>query len=156
MGDRLAELWTYWIVKSSYFMEMKAKCVLSICITFSLFGRHIVWALNLDVFSWITYHNLTGETACWKRTYWILSVVTWVTICWWPLILSWLLLLVVLQTLDSTGKYIKGCACPAYICAFLACVGHWSSLQIKYLFTRGLFISVSLRLMLLLGVVRTV
>lgn len=71
-----------------------------------------------------------------------------------PLILSWLLLLVVLQTLDSTGKYIKGCACPAYICAFLAC--HWNSLQIKYLFTRGIFISVSLRLMLLLGVVRTV
>lgn len=134
--------------------KWKWNLILWICITFNLFGRRIVWALSLDGLNWITYHNLTGETACWKRTYWILSVVMWVTICWWPLFLNWMLLLVVLQTLDSTGKYIKEYTCPAYICAFLACVGRWNSLQIKYLFTRGIFISVSLRLMLLLGVVR--
>lgn len=73
-----------------------------------------------------------------------LSVVTWVTIYWWQLFLSWILLLFVLWSLDSTGKCIKEYARSAYICAFLACVS-CNSFQIKYLLTRGVFISVNLR-----------
>lgn len=79
------------------------------------------------------------------------------TVCWWPVFLDWMLLLVLyyLQTLDLTGMWIEEYVHPTYICTFRACFSSWSSLQLKYLLTRGIFISVILRSTLVLGVVRT-